>query len=117
MLPTPIHPQVEFVFYHTDIHTQYALPGAACKNKHSHLQKRQVFHFILKKKGKSETFNMSVINKDSLRNSINSLVDELVAQTTQLIDELFPESYPANIFKNSTKCKQLEDKFNTIIHD
>ena len=23
----------------------------------------------------------------------------------------------ANIFKNSTKCKQLEDKFNTIVHD
>lgn len=33
------------------------------------------------------------------------------------MDELFPESYPANIFKNSTKCKQLEEKLNTVIHD
>lgn len=60
---------------------------------------------------------MSVIDKDSIRNSVISLVDVLVDQTTQFMDELFPESYPANIFKNSTKCKQLEEKLNTVIHD
>ena len=78
---------------------------------------RFILHFILKDKGKSENFNISVIDKDSIQNGVISLVDVLVDQTTQFIDELFPESYPANIFKNSTKCKQLEDKFNTIIHD
>ncbi len=78
---------------------------------------RFILHFILKDKGKNENFNISVIDKDSIQNGIISLVDMLVDQTTQFIDELFPESYPANIFKNSTKCKQLEDKFNTIIHD
>lgn len=78
---------------------------------------RFILHFILKDKGKSENFNISVIDKDSIQNGVISLVDMLVDQTTQFIDELFPESYPANIFKNSTKCKQLEDKFNTIIHD
>lgn len=66
---------------------------------------------------KNENFYMSVIDKDSIRNNVISLVDMFVDQTTKFIDELFPESYPANIFKNSTKCKQLEDKFNTIIHD
>ena len=76
-----------------------------------------ILHFILKDKGKSENFNISVIDKDSIQNGVISLVDVLVDQTTQFIDELFPESYPANIFKNSTKCKQLEEKFNTIIHD
>ncbi len=78
---------------------------------------RFILHFILKDKGKSENFNISVIDKDSIQNGVISLVDVLVDQTTQFIDELFPESYPANIFKNSTKCKQLEEKFNTIIHD
>ena len=78
---------------------------------------RFILHFILKDKGKNENFNISVIDKDSIQNGIISLVDMLVDQTTQFIDELFPESYPANIFKNSTKCKQLEEKFNTIIHD
>lgn len=78
---------------------------------------RFILHFILKDKGKSENFNISVIDKDSIQNGVISLVDVLVDQITQFIDELFPESYPANIFKNSTKCKQLEEKFNTIIHD
>ena len=78
---------------------------------------RFILHFILKDKGKSENFNISVIDKDSIQNGVIALVDVLVDQTTQFIDELFPESYPANIFKNSTKCKQLEEKFNTIIHD
>ena len=76
-----------------------------------------ILHFILKDKGKSENFNISVIDKDRIQNGVISLVDVLVDQTPQFIDELFPESYPANIFKNSTKCKQLEEKFNTIIHD
>lgn len=60
---------------------------------------------------------MSVIDKDGIRNEVISLVGVLVDQTTQFIDELFPESYPANIFKNSTKCKRLEEKFNTVAHD
>ena len=32
-------------------------------------------------------------------------------------DELSPDSYPANIFKNSTKCKQLEEKVNIVVHN
>lgn len=78
---------------------------------------RFILHFILRDKGKNENFNISVIDKDSIRNGVLSLVDILVEQTTQFIDELFPESYPANIFKNSTKCKQLEEKFHTVAHD
>ena len=60
---------------------------------------------------------MSVIDKDSIRNSVISLVDVLVVQITQFMDELFPDFYPANIFKNSTKCKQLEEKVNTVVHN
>lgn len=78
---------------------------------------RFILHFILKDKGQNENFNMSVIDKNSIRNSVIYLVDVLVDRTTQFMDELFPESYPANIFKNSKKCKQLEEKLNAIVHD
>lgn len=78
---------------------------------------RFILHYILKDKGKNENFYMSVIDKENIRNSVTSLIDVFVDQTTQFIDELFPESYPANIFKNSTKCKQLEEKFNTVSHN
>lgn len=78
---------------------------------------RFILHFILKDKEKNENFNMSVIDKDNIRNSVISLLDVFVDRTTQFIDELFPESYPANIFKNSTKCKKLEEKFNSVSHN
>ena len=78
---------------------------------------RFILHFILIDKGKNNNFNMSVIDKDSIRNSVISLVDVLVVQITQIMDELFPDSYPANIFKNSTKCKKLEEKVNTVFHN
>lgn len=78
---------------------------------------RFILHFILKDKGENEKFNMSVIDKDNIRNNVTSLIDMFVDQTTQFIDELFPESYPANIFKNLTKCKQLEEKFNIVSHN
>lgn len=75
---------------------------------------RFILHFVLKEKAQNEKFNMSVLNKDNIRNSVIPLVDVLVEQTTQCMDELFPESYPANIFKNSTKCKELEEKLNSV---
>ena len=34
----------------------------------------------------------------------------MVEKTTQLIDEIFADSYPANIFKNISKCKTLKEK-------
>lgn len=78
---------------------------------------RFILHFILKDNGKNENFNITVIDKNNIQEVVNPLVDVLVRQTTQYIDELFPDSYPANIFKNSTKCKQLEEKFYTVDHD
>lgn len=78
---------------------------------------RFILHFVLKHLAQNENFNINVMDKDCIRNSVSPLVEVLVDQTTQFIDELFPESYPANIFKNSTKCKQLEEKFNTVVRD
>lgn len=78
---------------------------------------RFILHFVLKYLAQNENFNINVMDKDCIRNSVFPLVEVLVDQTTQFIDELFPESYPANIFKNSTKCKQLEEKFNTIVRN
>ena len=53
---------------------------------------RFILHFVLKEKAQNEKFNMSVLNKDNIRNSVIPLVDVLVEQTTQCMDELFPES-------------------------
>lgn len=71
---------------------------------------RYILHFILKEKVKDETFNSSIIEKKVIKNDVHSSAERLIKQTTELIDKLYPESYPANIFKNTTKCRVLEEK-------
>lgn len=73
---------------------------------------RFILHFVLRDKSQDDSFGTSVVDKDGIRNGIVSLMDTLVERTTHFIDELFSESYPANIFKNIKKCRQLEEKIN-----
>lgn len=75
---------------------------------------RFIEHFVLKKIAQEVGFNTMVMDKNCIRQSVMPLINTLVIQTTQFIDELFPESYPANIFKNTTKCKALEEKINNL---
>lgn len=78
---------------------------------------RFILHFVLRDKVQDDSFGTSVVDKDGIRNSIVSLMDILVERTTQFIDELFSESYPANIFKNVKKCRHLEEKININNND
>ena len=59
---------------------------------------------------KDDKFKTTIIEKQYIRNTIGNIVDQLINKITQGIDSLFPESYPANIFKNLTKCKMIEEK-------
>ena len=54
-----------------------------------------------------------IVDKNNIRTLSNPFVDAFVPQITQIINELFPESYPANIFKNITKCRAVEERINT----
>lgn len=37
-------------------------------------------------------------------------MDRLINLIKKSIDELYPESYPANVFKNVTKCKAIFER-------
>ena len=54
----------------------------------------------------------SVVEKGVLRDRVTPVIDAFVPQITQIINDLFPESYPANIFKNITKCRTVEERIN-----
>lgn len=74
---------------------------------------RFIVHVALQQIANNEWFNTTVVNKNDIRVLSHPLVDTFVSQVTQIINELFPESYPANIFKNITKCRAVEERINT----
>ncbi|WP_315452096.1 AIPR family protein [uncultured Selenomonas sp.] len=71
---------------------------------------RFILHSVLQEGMKDDKFKTTVIEKQYIRNTIGNIVDQLINKITQRIDSLFPESYPANVFKNLTKCKMIEEK-------
>jgi len=75
---------------------------------------RFIEHFVLRKIAQGVEFDTMVMDKNLIRQNVIPLVDTFVLHTTRFIDELFLESYPANIFKNTTKCKALEEKINNL---
>ena len=75
---------------------------------------RFIEHFVLQKVSQEDIFNTAVIDKGSIQGTIIPLVDNCLIQTTRIIGELFPESYPANIFKNTTKCKVIAERISDL---
>ena len=49
---------------------------------------------------------------EQIQNQTNEIVEGLINPITRAIEELYPESYPANVFKNVTKCKAIFEKIN-----
>lgn len=74
---------------------------------------RFITHIILQKVHKQSEFSTSVIDKNAIKSNITPFVDSYVSQITQDINELYPDSYTANVFKNTAKCKKLADKINS----
>lgn len=74
---------------------------------------RFITHIILQKVHEQSEFSTSVIDKNTIKSNITPFVDSYVSQITQDINELYPDSYTANVFKNTAKCKKLADKINS----
>lgn len=74
---------------------------------------RFILHAVLQKMKNASSFSSAVMDKSEM-DVIIQFIDEMLPLITQTMDELYPESYPANIFKNVTKCKEIEIKVNDM---
>ena len=68
---------------------------------------RFILHSILQEEKNVADFNQRIIDKDIPTDKIKQLIDDLLIQITATINELYADSYPANIFKNIGKCKAI----------
>ena len=61
-----------------------------------------------------ETIDAETLLYNPLK-EIEFIVDEILPKIVMSMDGLYPDSYPANIFKNVKKCKEIEAKVNSKI--
>ena len=50
------------------------------------------------------------MDREILLKEVSEIVDEILPKIVMSMDGLYPDSYPANIFKNVKKCKEIESE-------
>lgn len=73
---------------------------------------RFIGYCVLQELKKDDKFSKGLVFSEELQNKTEGIVDRLLDPITSAINELYAESYPANIFKNVTKCKSIFNKMN-----
>ncbi len=68
---------------------------------------RFMAYCILQKLKGNEGFFERIIDSNDLQTRVNSMVEELILPIANSINELYTDSYPASIFKNTSKCKAI----------
>ena len=71
---------------------------------------RFIAHHVLQTLKSESGFSAEVIKKENVKVQITSLIDKAIPEIAFYIAELYSESYPANIFKNITKCTEIRKK-------
>lgn len=71
---------------------------------------RLMEHIVLQEIKKENEFSNSVVNINDIKTKIKTIIDNILPIITLELATTYQESYPANVFKNQTKSKELCDK-------
>ena len=74
---------------------------------------RFIAHCVLQRLVKDEGFSRCGIDADDLQRRSAAIVDELIPSVTLAMNELYADSYPANVFKNASKCKSILEQMDS----
>ena len=75
---------------------------------------RFIAYCVLQQLKMDDAFSTSVISTDELQRRILPLAEQLLPSVTIAMNDLYSDSYPANIFKNSTKCKAILERMDSF---
>lgn len=68
---------------------------------------RFIAFYVIQKISKNEKYEKQIYQSVELDNAMHSILINIVDEITKKIELLYSDSYPANIFKNVTKCKKI----------
>ena len=57
-----------------------------------------------------EGFCSQIMNIDTLSEEIETTIGEKISKISNVLNELFVDSYPANVFKNTSKCRNIYEE-------
>lgn len=69
---------------------------------------RVMLHLVLQVVKMDANFYTTILDCHGMRDKVAPLIDDLESRLAETIERTYPESYPANIFKNVQKCKEIE---------
>lgn len=67
-----------------------------------------MLHLVLQVVKMDANFYTTILDCHGMRDKVAPLIDDLESRLAETIERTYPESYPANIFKNVQKCKEIE---------
>lgn len=73
---------------------------------------RFLSYCILQSMKTAPEFEKSILDIAQISQEVESHMDTYFPKAVACINTLYPESYPANIFKNTTKCKAILEQVN-----
>lgn len=62
-------------------------------------------HFISK-----DGFLSQIMDIDMLNEEIETIIGEKISKITDVLNKLYVDSYPANVFKNTSKCRKIYEE-------
>lgn len=75
---------------------------------------RLIEHIVLHRLKKKEDFSNSVIDIGKYSLTINTDIDTIIPVIVRELETTYADSYPANVFKNQTKCKAISELLNDL---
>lgn len=71
---------------------------------------RFIAYCVLQTLKTDEAFFKGIAFGDGLYSQTAEIINDYIPSITKIMNELYADSYPANIFKNATKCKAIREK-------
>ena len=71
---------------------------------------RFIEYCYLQKFISKEGFNSQIMNIDALSEEVETTIDGKINKICNVLNELFTDSYPANVFKNTSKCRNIYEE-------
>ena len=71
---------------------------------------RFIEHCVLQELNANGNFFTGIVFSEELEDRADTIVDALIPKITDVMNTLYADSYPANIFKNVTKCKAIRSQ-------
>ncbi|WP_081895527.1 AIPR family protein [Bifidobacterium cuniculi] len=70
---------------------------------------RFLLHLVLQELKATKELGDEILQEQEIDEMISPLLKKYIAKTQDAVSNLFPASYPANIFKNQQKCQKIKD--------